>query len=60
MQGLELGEPCKFLAGRLLSTLPADSTTAPKLIAGLTHRAGLRARIVAGGIVRTGDPIVVA
>ena len=31
VQGLELCEPCEYLTGHILASLPADSTTAPKL-----------------------------
>jgi MOSC domain-containing protein YiiM len=48
LEGLRLCEPCAHLASIVTSTV----------LPGLVHRAGLRARIVSGGRVRTGDGIV--
>ena len=47
LEGIRLCEPCAHLS-RLVE---------PRLLPGLRHRAGLRARIVSGGPVRLGDAI---
>jgi MOSC domain-containing protein YiiM len=49
LEGIRLCEPCAHLA----------KTVASQVLPGLVHRAGLRACIVSGGVVRTGDEIVV-
>jgi len=46
--GIRLCEPCSHL----------ESLTRKGLIAGLVHRGGLRAQILAEGDIRVGDPIV--
>jgi len=46
--GVELCEPCRHL----------EETTRPGIIKTLTHRAGINADIVVGGIIRVGDPVV--
>ena len=48
LEGLRLCEPCAHLGELVI----------PEIVAGLVHRAGLRARIVAGGTVKPGDAIV--
>jgi hypothetical protein len=48
LRGIRLCEPCAYLAG----------LTETSVIGGLTHRAGLRAAIVTGGVVAVGDAIV--
>lgn len=48
MQGTRLCEPCKYLE---------DLTGRPRLMNGLLHRGGLRARILGNGVIRVGDPI---
>jgi MOSC domain-containing protein YiiM len=53
LEGIELCEPCATL-GALLET--ADVSKA-EIVRAFTHRAGLRARIVRGGIVRRGDSV---
>jgi len=47
LEGLRLCEHCAHLA----------ELVHPQVVAGLVHRAGLRARIVAGGKIRAGDAI---
>jgi len=47
LEGIRLCEPCAYLAGLL----------GPKVVKAMVHRAGLRARIVTGATVRTGDPV---
>lgn len=47
LRGIRLCEPCRYLAG----------ITHPEVVAGLAHRAGLRAAIVRGGRVRVGDAV---
>lgn len=45
--GIELCEPCSHLA----------KLTGKKVKPGLTHRGGLRAEILQGGVIRTGDEV---
>jgi MOSC domain-containing protein YiiM len=47
LEGIRLCEPCAYLAKFL----------GPASAKALAHRAGLRARILTGGVVRPGDPI---
>lgn len=47
LEGIRLCEPCAHLA----------RTVDSRVLPGLVHKAGLRARIVAGATVRTGDPV---
>jgi MOSC domain-containing protein YiiM len=46
-EGAGLCEPCRYL----------ESITGRRLIAGLVHRGGLRARLLSSGVIRVGDPI---
>ena len=55
VKGIELCEPCKHL-GELL-TAKYSTTSVPKILAGLKHRAGLRACIIEGGMLKAGDTI---
>ena len=50
VRGLRLCEPCSYLAKR----------TFPEVLPGLVHQGGLRARILSEGVIRVGDPVVVA
>jgi MOSC domain-containing protein YiiM len=52
-EGIELCEPCATL-GRCLAT---ENVPAARVVAEFAHRAGLRARIVQGGVIRAGDAI---
>ena len=45
--GVELCEPCRHL----------ERLTRPGVLRGLAHRGGLRADIVSGGVLRTGDSV---
>ena len=47
LEGIRLCEPCAYLA----------KTVDSRVLPGLVHKAGLRARIVTGAAVRAGDPI---
>jgi hypothetical protein len=47
LEGIRLCEPCAYLAGLL----------GPGIVKAMAHRAGLRARIVSGATVHTGDGI---
>lgn len=47
MRGTRLCEPCRHL----------EELTKPGVMAGLVHRGGLRAVIVSGGVIRTGDAV---
>ena len=47
LEGVRLCEPCSHLA----------EVATPKVLPALVHRAGLRARVVAGALVRAGDQI---
>jgi MOSC domain-containing protein YiiM len=46
--GVELCEPCRHL----------EQMTRPGIIKALTHRAGINADILVGGVIRLGDPVV--
>ena len=46
--GVELCEPCRHL----------EEMTRPGIIKELTHRAGINADILTGGVIRVGDPVV--
>ena len=46
--GVELCEPCRHL----------EAMTRPGIIKALTHRAGINADIVVGGVISVGDPVV--
>jgi MOSC domain-containing protein YiiM len=46
--GVELCEPCRRL----------EEMTRPGIIRELTHRAGINADILVGGVIRVGDPVV--
>ena len=50
LHGTRLCEPCQYLEG----------LTAHGVLAGLIHRGGLRAKIIAGGGIRVGDVIAIA
>jgi MOSC domain-containing protein YiiM len=47
LKGIRLCEPCDYLA----------TLTDRSIVSGLTHRAGLRAAIVAGGVASVGDAV---
>jgi MOSC domain-containing protein YiiM len=47
LEGMRLCEPCAHL-GKLIG---------PAVVKGMVHKAGLRARIVAGSLIRVGDDI---
>ena len=46
-EGIGLCEPCRYL----------ESITGRRLLRGLVHRGGLRARLLSNGVIRVGDPI---
>lgn len=48
LEGVRLCEPCAYLAKKL----------GPAVLERMVHRAGLRARIIEGGAIRAGDPVV--
>jgi len=48
IRGVRLCEPCNYLA----------QTTYPEVLRGLLHKGGLRAQILAEGVIHVGDPIV--
>ena len=47
-KGIRLCEPCAHLAGLVT----------PQVLKGMVHRAGLRASILTGGMIKENDPIV--
>jgi len=58
LRGVELAEPCAYLAGRLIKQFDLASAEPREIVAGLAHRGGLYAEIVRGGTIRPGDQIV--
>lgn len=58
LRGIERCEPCSTLAAVVRARPEGKSTPAKAIVAELMGRAGLRAQIVEGGIVRVGDPVV--
>ena len=48
MRGTRLCEPCTYLE---------DVVARPRLMSGLLHRGGLRARILTDGVIRVGDVV---
>lgn len=56
LEGVELCEPCAVLGG----ILETESRSAAEVVKALTHKAGLRARIVEGADVSVGDPVTSA
>ena len=48
--GIRLCEPCQYL----------ENLTTKGVLTGLIHRGGLRANIVTGGTIRTGDAVTEA
>jgi len=59
MIGAELAEPCKYLAGTLIEQFGMTGVEPKDIVAGLVHRAGLYAKVLRGGSIAAGDPIVV-
>lgn len=57
LEGVELCEPCSHLAGMLRRQDQAGHLSPAQIVRGLAHRAGLRARILADGEIRVGDPV---
>ena len=49
VRGVELCEPCRYLAG----------LTYPQIIKDLVHKGGLNAQIIHGGVIRVGDRVTV-
>jgi MOSC domain-containing protein YiiM len=47
LRGIRLAEPCRHL----------ESLTREGVMKGLIHRGGLRAQILAGGVLNVGDPV---
>ena len=47
LEGLRLCEPCRYLAQKVT----------PKVLEGLVHRCGLRACVIQGGTIRSGDRV---
>lgn len=53
LEGVELCEPCAIL-GRILQT---EERSGAQVVQALTHKAGLRARILQGAVIRCGDTL---
>lgn len=57
LEGVELCEPCTYMAGRLKEMFSVTSLSPPEIVRGLDHRAGIRARILNDGTIRVGDVV---
>jgi MOSC domain-containing protein YiiM len=57
VEGVELCEPCAYLADHLTKQFSITGVAPPDIVRGLAHRAGIRARILNDGVVRVGDPV---
>jgi len=49
LEGVRLCEPCEHIA----------QLVAPEILTGMVHKAGLRAGIIRGGVIRPGDTVQV-
>lgn len=56
LRGMELCEPCAYLADLLHQQHRLGDLTRSGFVAELVHKAGLRARVLEGGILAAGDP----
>lgn len=59
VEGTELCEPCAYLADHLTRQFAITGLRPPDIVRALTHRAGIRARVLNDGSVRVGDRVVV-
>jgi MOSC domain-containing protein YiiM len=57
VEGVELCEPCAYLADHLTKQFSITDIAGPEIVHGLAHRAGIRARILNDGTIRVGDPV---
>jgi MOSC domain-containing protein YiiM len=57
LRGLELCEPCAYLAGLLRCENRLGDVGEREFVQAMVHRAGLRARILADGTIRTGEAV---
>ena len=60
VEGVELCEPCAYLADHLTEQFRITGISPPEIVKGLAHRAGIRARILNDGAIRVGDPVTSA
>lgn len=57
LRGIELCEPCAYVAGMLHTAGRLGAVSKSDFVRGMTHRAGLRASIVADGTVDIEDQV---
>lgn len=57
LHGIELCEPCAYLAGLLDKAGRLGKVSKADFVRGMTHHAGLRARIISDGTVGIGDVV---
>ncbi|MGD8975988.1 MAG: MOSC domain-containing protein [Gammaproteobacteria bacterium] len=55
LRGMELCEPCAYLADLLHKQSRLGTLTRAEFVAKLAHRAGLRARVLEGGVLSAGE-----
>ncbi len=60
LRGMELCEPCAYLADLLQKQNRLGALTRAEFVTKLAHRAGLRARVLEGGVLAAGDLFGVA
>ena len=57
LEGVELCEPCSYLARHLAEAFSITAVSPAEMVHALSHRAGIRARILNDGTIRVGDVV---
>lgn len=57
LRGIELCEPCKYMANLVRDKWHIEEVTAKQIVAALAKGGGIRAEILTDGIIRPGDPV---